>query len=205
MFPNIHRICGGHLSIMSQPQTEEEIKHLHALELEEQKWAYRKEELQYLEAGQHLRSLNQLMWQVPSLAIGITGGLWYGATLVNDETTRRFLLTFSAIVDFLTVVTLWRLRSIIGMHIAHQRRFANLTDHDRFRRTVIICWSVALITAATGGATGTCFPSLFDKKESVAPQAAPITSACLQSNIAIAPLCGIYMATPMSEQKRCAR
>ncbi|EIF29010.1 hypothetical protein BCh11DRAFT_04438 [Burkholderia sp. Ch1-1] len=190
---------------MSLPQTDEEIRHLHALELEERKWAYRKEELQYLEAGQHLRSLNQLMWQVPGLAIGITGGLWYGATLVNDETTRRFLLTFSAIVDVLTIITLWRLRSIIGMHIAHQRRFANLTNQDRFRRTVIICWSVALASAAIGGAMGTWFPSLFDKKASVTSSMAPIAPVCLQSSVTTAPLCGIYMATPLSEQKKCAR
>src|SRR5262249_16264508 len=129
---------------MSLQQATDEIRQRHALELEEQKWTYKKEELRYLEAGQHLRSLNQLMWQVPSFAIGITGGLWYGATLVGNETIQRFLLIFSAIVDVLTIITLWRLRSIIGVHIAYQRQFAGAKDRDKFRHTVIICWSIAL-------------------------------------------------------------
>jgi hypothetical protein len=120
---------------MPKAQTDEKIKHRNALELEKQKWAYKKEELQYVEAGQHLRSLNQLMWQVPSLAIALTGGLWYGATLVGDETTRRLLLGFSAGVDLLTIITLLRLRSVIGVHINFQKQFAGATsqDQDRFR------------------------------------------------------------------------
>ena len=190
---------------MSTPQTDEETKHRHALELEAQKWAYKKEELQYVEAGQHLRSLNQLMWQVPSLAIAITGGLWYGATLVGDDTTRRLLLTFSALVDALTIVTLWRLRSIIGMHIAHQRQFAGASTLDKFRRTVIVCWSIALATAASAGAMGTWSPSLFDKKESGPVSTTPLFPICFQSTLAIAPRCGLSLAIPSCEQQKCAR
>ncbi|WP_175718800.1 hypothetical protein [Burkholderia anthina] len=190
---------------MSQPQTEEEIRHRHALEIEERKWAYRKEELRYLEAGQHLRSLNQLMWQVPSLAIAITGGLWYGATVVGDDTARRFLFIFSGTVDVLTIVTLWRLRSIIGKHLAYQIQFAGVSDQDRFRRVVISCWSVALLAAAVGGGMGAWSPSLFNKKAPDVSPAASGTGVCLQSAIAIAPLCGMYVAATPSEDKKCTR
>jgi hypothetical protein len=38
----------------------EVLKHRFARDLEERKWQFKTLELQYLEAGQHLRSLNQL-------------------------------------------------------------------------------------------------------------------------------------------------
>ncbi len=45
------------------------MKHRLASDLEERRWQFKTLELKYLEAGQHLRSLNQLMWQVPSMVI----------------------------------------------------------------------------------------------------------------------------------------
>lgn len=140
----------------------DDIQQRNALALEERKWSFKREELKYLEAGQHLRALNQLMWQVPSLAIAITGGLWYGATLIDNEITRRFLLAFSVTMDVLTIVTLWRLRMIIGMHINRQRTFEGSPALPG-NYTVITCWSIALVMAAIGGAMGVWSPALYDK------------------------------------------
>ncbi len=192
---------------MSQTQADEKIKHRNALELERQKWAYKKEELQYVEAGQHLRSLNQLMWQVPSLAIALTGGLWYGATLVSDEITRRFLLALSAGVDLLTIITLLRLRSVIGAHIAYQKQFAGATsqDKDRFRYTVIACWSVALVAAACGGVFGVYSPSHFDKKDAGNSPMAPLAPIYLQQTLEIPSFCGPRQVAPLHKRKKCTR
>lgn len=190
---------------MPQAQADEKIKHRNALELEKQKWAYKKEELQYVEAGQHLRSLNQLMWQVPSLAIALTGGLWYGATLVSDETTRRLLLGFSAGVDLLTIITLLRLRSVIGVHINFQKQFASATsqDKDRFRYTVITCWSMALLAAACGGIFGAYSPSHFDKKESSNSPMTPVGSIYLQQTLDIPSPCGPRHVALLPKPKTC--
>ncbi|MEH5140584.1 hypothetical protein [Enterobacter cloacae] len=89
------------------PQTpSDENQNLSKIELI--KWQQRIQEISYLEAGQHMRALNQLMWQVPSLVIVINGGLWYGTTLVSDLAARLifFMITF---FDILSVITLYRL------------------------------------------------------------------------------------------------
>ena len=93
----------------TSPKSIEIMKHRFASDLEERKWQFKTLELMYLEAGQHLRSLNQLMWQVPSMVIAITGGLWYGATTVDELQARTVVLAFAAVfslfVDFHPEVT----------------------------------------------------------------------------------------------------
>lgn len=153
-------------------KTAEQLKQRHALELEAQKWNYKKDELQYLEAGQHLRSLNQLMWQVPGMVIAITGGLWYGATTVESELPRTVVLLFAALFDILTILIIWRLRDLIEKHITLQRSFSpSLDSASKGKKTVIICWSVALIAAAAVGLVGAAFPSSLTKKAVAAPEA----------------------------------
>ncbi len=149
----------------------EQLKQRNALELEAQRWNYKKDELQYLEAGQHLRSLNQLMWQVPGMVIAITGGLWYGATTVESELPRTVVLLFAALFDILTILIIWRLRDLIEKHITLQRSFSSSTDSaSKGKKTVIICWSAALIAAAVVGLVGAAFPSSLTKKPVIAPE-----------------------------------
>jgi len=44
----------------------EALKHKNAKELEFIRWKFKREELSYLEAGQHLRSLNQQLGKCPA-------------------------------------------------------------------------------------------------------------------------------------------
>ena len=110
---------------MATNRVSEQLKHQLALEIEEKKWSYRKQELQFLEAGQHLRALNQIMWQVPGMAIAITGGIWYGATLVTSDLARQAALGFVGLADLLTIPIIYRLRSLIGDEIDRQKSFAS--------------------------------------------------------------------------------
>jgi hypothetical protein len=152
----------------TSPESAELVKHKLALEQEAHKWGYRKLELQYLEAGQHLRSLNQLMWQVPGMAIAITGGLWYGATTVESSLPRTWVFVFTAIVDVLTVVILWRLRERIQIHIDHQSNFSDQPGKkDGRKRTVIVCWSFALLTAAFMSMVAAYYPEALAKKPAI--------------------------------------
>ena len=85
--------------------------------LEELKWKNRKEELQFLEAGQHLRSLNQFLWQAPGMAIAITGGIWYGITMFSAPAAKIAALLFVAMFNFATILVICRLRSLIAIQL----------------------------------------------------------------------------------------
>lgn len=80
------------------------------------KWHQRLQEITYLEAGQHMRALNQLMWQAPSLVIIINGGLWYGLTMMSNF-TAHFIFAFCLLFDLASIVTLYRLRKLISAKI----------------------------------------------------------------------------------------
>ncbi|MDN3578280.1 hypothetical protein QWZ03_16040 [Chitinimonas viridis] len=182
----------------------EKLKQKHALALEAQRWEYRTRELQFLEAGQHQRALNQLMWQVPGMAIAITGGLWYGATTLETEAPRVWVFGFTAIVDFLTVVILWRIRSLIEVHIEHQRGFSPPESAEAKskcswrwacawpKRTVITCWTIALLAAAAVSIAGAFHPSAVSKPKTQEP-----TRACCNVSIDLpTQRCEVPLAKP---------
>lgn len=165
----------------TSPKSIEILKHRLAGDLEERKWKFKTLELQYIEAGQHLRSLNQLMWQVPSMAIAITGGLWYGATTVHELQARTVVLSFAAAFSVLTIVIILRLRQLIQMHIDRQQLFSpNNRNAPRGKYVVIGCWITALLGSAVVSSLGACNPSYLSKK-----QAPPEQAKCCVSQIEV--------------------
>ncbi|CAN7467614.1 hypothetical protein [Paraburkholderia hospita] len=152
------------------PEQLEIKKYKLARKLEEQKWNYRKAELEFLEAGQHLRALNQIMWQVPGMAIAVTGGLWYGTTLIDAAIPRIGILAFAAIVDGFTVWIIWRLRGVIEKQIKIQRCFAGDIGPKRERdRVVVLCWTIMLVVAGLLSLAGMLFAADLTKKLPLAP------------------------------------
>ncbi|WP_422777038.1 hypothetical protein ACOXXE_03745 [Pseudomonas mediterranea] len=133
-------------TLMNDPDFEA-LKHENAKELEQIKWQFKKEELTYLEAGQHLRSLNQQLWQVPSMVIAITGGIWYGAASINGDLPKILALSFAAAVNILTIPIIVRLRQLIKKHINRQLAF-NQQNDSKGNYTVITCWTLLLLIAA---------------------------------------------------------
>jgi hypothetical protein len=133
------------------PEKLERLKFQLNSQIEAQKWGYRKQELKFLEAGQHLRSLNQILWQIPSMVIAITGGLWYGVTTIDASMPKSVVLAFAAFVDVITIVVILRLRSVIGHQIDAQRKFADAPDDlsKKRDRTVVRCWAAMLLVAAS--------------------------------------------------------
>ena len=63
---------------------------------------FEREKLCYEQNCEHMRSLNQIMWQVPMIAMTLTGGLWYAVATVKgmDSIARIGMLGFSAIANF---------------------------------------------------------------------------------------------------------
>jgi hypothetical protein len=153
------------VTLMNDPDFEA-IKHENAKDLEQIKWQFKKEELSYLEAGQHLRSLNQQLWQVPSMVIAITGGIWYGAASISGDLPKVLALSFAATVNILTIPIIVRLRQLIKKHINLQLAF-NQQNDSKGNYTVITCWILLLLTAAClsiAGASNTEKISTEDKK-----------------------------------------
>lgn len=174
------------------------LKYRLASRLEAQKWRNRKEEIAFLEAGLHMRSLNQIMWQVPSMAIAITGGIWYGVTTLEDGMPKILALCFAAVFDILTIVVVCRMRCIVGDHIKKQdeseikitatsskkSKDDSSQDNaskclDRFIQKpniVVICWSLTLLLAALLSLGGAFFTSSLTTKTK--PQAQPQQARC---------------------------
>lgn len=151
-------------SMSMQNSSLEKLKHRLVVDLESKKWGFRIQELHYIEAGNHLRSLNQLMWQVPGMAIAITGGLWYGTTAVDADLARTWVLSFTALVDLLTVGIIWRLRHLIAIHLAFQHSFeARVRSKERGGWIVVICWGLILSVAAVLSVLGAVYPSYLTK------------------------------------------
>jgi hypothetical protein len=75
------------------------------------------------------RALNALMWQIPLIAMTLTGGLWFGVSRVESAPELRIgLLLLAAIGDLGLIVVLARLRYILERYLkwldaAHPRGF----------------------------------------------------------------------------------
>lgn len=73
----------------------------------------------YNQNFENFRSLNALMWQIPLIAMTLTGGLWFGVSSIKDMPLMRAgLLLLAAIGDFGLIIVLARLRHIIGRYLA---------------------------------------------------------------------------------------
>ncbi len=64
------------------------------------------------------RSLNQLMWQIPLIAMTLTGGLWFGVTKVGDFALFKLALLFLAAVGNIgLILVLTRLRYLMQKYL----------------------------------------------------------------------------------------
>ncbi|MCX8999993.1 methyltransferase domain-containing protein [Rhizobiaceae bacterium BDR2-2] len=64
------------------------------------------------------RSLNQQMWQIPLIAMTLTGGLWFGVS--KSEASPLFqisLLALAAVANLGLLVVLFRLRYVMQRHL----------------------------------------------------------------------------------------
>lgn len=152
------------------------------LKIEAIRWYQKLQEITYLEAGQHMRALNQLMWQIPSFVIAVNGGLWYATTLAN-ESSLWIIFVVLALFDFTTIITLYRLRSLIDSKIALQKniedpsknyilneitrdagfKLPSSPDNKETGYIVVSCWAVMLIVCIFVNMAGAYHPNLFSK------------------------------------------
>ena len=80
---------------------------------------FEKDKISYEQHSESFRHLNSQMWQVPIIAMTLTGGLWFGvfsSTTINDFVSGG-LLIFCGVCDFLFVFILFRVHFIMSLLI----------------------------------------------------------------------------------------
>ncbi len=74
--------------------------------------------------SQTFRSLNQLMWQIPLIAMTLTGGLWFGVSKVNESPLFQTCLLLLALFGNIgLIVVLARLRYIMDEYLTWLQEF----------------------------------------------------------------------------------
>ena len=79
----------------------------------------------YTQNAENFRSLNTLMWQVPVIAMTLTGGLWYSVLTAKELTplAARGILIFSSLADLGLALVLVRIRNIMEGHLISMESF----------------------------------------------------------------------------------
>lgn len=83
----------------------------------------------YAQNYEQFRALNQQMWQIPIIAMTLTGGLWYG--IINLHSTygssaqawSAFLLLFASISNFALTFILGRMRKVMDRYFEKLKNF----------------------------------------------------------------------------------
>ena len=85
---------------------------------------FERNKLAYEQHSEGFRHLNTQMWQVPIIAMTLTGGLWFGvfSSKMNDHVAGG-LLIFAGLCDLLFILVLHRVRFIMRLIIEKLRNF----------------------------------------------------------------------------------
>ena len=79
---------------------------------------FEKDKVCYEQHSESFRNLNSQMWQVPIIAMTLTGGLWFGIFSGDIATIPAiWLLIFCGLCDLLFIVVLYRVRFIMSLII----------------------------------------------------------------------------------------
>lgn len=83
----------------------------------------------YEQNYEQFRSLNQIMWQIPVLAMTLTGGLWFGVSKLEGSPLLVTVLLMTAVFGNLTLVAiLYRFRHVMGCYL----KWLEAADPDSF-------------------------------------------------------------------------
>lgn len=78
----------------------------------------------YEQNSEQFRSLNQIMWQVPVIAMTLTGGLWFGAASVGRMPGFQYLLLLlAAIANIGLIFVLTRVRYVMDKYLEAMKSF----------------------------------------------------------------------------------
>ena len=85
---------------------------------------FEREKVCYEQNFEQFRSLNQIMWQVPIIAMTLTGGIWFGAASVGSMSGFQYLLlVLAAMGNIGLIVVLTRTRFVMEGYLEAIKRF----------------------------------------------------------------------------------
>lgn len=116
----------------------------------------------YEQKFQRYRAMNQIMWQVPLLAISITGGLWLAAlNVAGAHEFQQPLFLLALVLDIALIAVLPRVRCVMSAYMEKMKffnppAFVEAAGRGPFSRsyTVVGAFSLALAVAAIGSLIG---------------------------------------------------
>lgn len=73
---------------------------------------FEREKAAFEQNSEHLRSMNQLMWQVPLIAMTLTGGAWYGIAQLGPSHAASSLLILVGCANVGLAVVMLRVRFV---------------------------------------------------------------------------------------------
>lgn len=86
--------------------------------------AFERDKVCYEQNAQQFRALNQIMWQVPLLAVSITGGLWYAAiNVVGAHGARAGIFGLAGLLNLVLVPVLVRVRYVMAQYLLQMEAF----------------------------------------------------------------------------------
>lgn len=102
---------------------------------------FEREKLCFIQNSETVRSLNQIMWQIPLVAMTLTGGIWYGvsSTAQLPLIARNALLLFVTMADILLIIVIWRVREVMEHYIVKARNFYPSGFPDTNSKIKICC------------------------------------------------------------------
>lgn len=103
------------------------------------------------------RSLNQQMWQIPLIAMTLTGGLWFGVSTVEDFPLFQLALLLLAVAGNIALfIVLLRLRFVMEQHLKwlkanHPEAFISATGEEWYNKPFVVrtAFQAMLLLAAT--------------------------------------------------------
>lgn len=120
---------------------------------------------------QTFRALNQLMWQIPIIAMTLTGGLWFGVSRVDDSPLFQTCLLFLACAGNVGLfVVLGRLRYIMGEYLTwlerfHQRGFVPAKGRGFGTSSQTVRWAFHVLLGLAAAISGALMVSTMAKIE----------------------------------------
>lgn len=96
---------------------------------------FERDKTSFEQNSESIRHLNQILWQVPLIAMTLTGGLWYSVATTNSLPTVavRALLLLTALVDIMLILVLLRVRWVMERYIEKARGF-NPTSYPNTKK-----------------------------------------------------------------------
>ncbi len=87
--------------------------------------SFEREKICYEQNFEQARSLNSQMNQVPTLAMTLTGGLWFAAGVTEDLNTHiRFgLLLFAGLCNIALILAAFRIRDVFHSYLERIKQF----------------------------------------------------------------------------------